>query len=166
MILQYRPSNSVFTCLTKWRVTSPDFHVNIYEFIALIINVFFMMMSVTNLLRQGSPILPNLDRWIFLLEADNTSSLYWISRLSHMREYHIVNICHLFSHIIFYFNTMFPPRFDVHHIVGIVNVEADALSCPQDHPTYERIFQNCPEMASLSAYCVSLSLISAINACL
>ena len=48
----------------------------------------------------------------------------------------------------------------------ILNLEADALSRPQDHPTYEQIFQRYLDMASLPAYHVPPTLISAINVCL
>ena len=152
LITQRRLSNSVFRCLTDWIAASLDktaFHINIHKFIALIINAFFMMMYFTNLHRQGSPILTNIDGWIFLLEADNTSVLIWMYKLSCMQESHIVNLCHLFYHIILYFNTLFPSHFDGKHTTIILNLEADTLSCPQDHPTYEQIFQPYPEMASL-----------------
>ena len=44
-----------------------------------------MMMSFTNLHRQGIPILPDIGGWIFLLEADNISALSWMYRLSCMQ---------------------------------------------------------------------------------
>ena len=99
------------------------------------------MISFSNLHLQGSPILPDLDGWIFLLEAENKSTLSWMSRLSRMREFHIMNLCHFFLHIVLYFNAMFPSRFYGQHIAVILNVEADTLSCPQYHPTYNKIFQ-------------------------
>ena len=74
--------------------------MKIHEFIALIINASFMMMSFTILHRQGISNLPNLGGWIFLLDAYNTSALNWMSRISRMRESHIVNLCQLFSHIV------------------------------------------------------------------
>ena len=88
LLMKWRISNSVFICLTKWRAASPDkpdFHININEFIDLIINVLLMIMSFTNLQRQGSPMLTNLDGWIFLLEVDNKYALSWMSRLSRIR---------------------------------------------------------------------------------
>ena len=75
-----------------------------------------------------------------------------------------MNLFHLFSHIVLYFNTIFPYRFYVQNIVGILNVEANALSRPQYYPTHNQIFQSYPEMASLPAYCVPPKLISVINA--
>ena len=113
-----------------------------HEFIALLINALSMMMSLTNLQFQVIPILPNLDIFIFLLKADNTSALICMTRLSFMQESHIVNLCRLFYQIVFYFNSMFPSCLYVHHIAVILNVEADALSCPQYHPSYEKVFQN------------------------
>ena len=87
-----------------------------------------------------------------------------MSRLSCMQESHIVNLCHLFYHIIFYFNTMFPSRFYGQHISGILNTEADALYRPQDHPTYDQIFHRYPRMESLPTYRVPQTRISTINA--
>ena len=101
LILQYKLYNSLFRCLLEWTATSldkPDFRINIHKVISLIINDFSMIMSFTNLRRQGSPILADLDRWIFLLEVDNTSAIICMSRLSHMQESHIMNLCRLFSH--------------------------------------------------------------------
>ena len=74
-----------------------------------------------------------------------------------------MNLCHLFSHIVFYFNTMFPSHFNIQHIVIILNAEADDLYRPQYQPTYEQISQSYPEMASLPAYRVPPELISTIN---
>ena len=73
-----------------------------------------------------------------------------------------MNLYNIFSHIILCFNTMFLSHFDGQHTTEILNVEAGALSCPQDHPIYELIFQSYPEMASLS-YHVPPTIISATN---
>ena len=134
LLIQWRLFNSVFRCLPEWRAAPPNkpsFYINIHDLIALIVNNFFMMISFTNLHYQGSPILTNIDLWIFLLEAYNTSTLRWMSILSLTQQSHILNIYHLLSHIIFYFNTMCPYRFNGQHIEVILNVEEDALSHPQ-----------------------------------
>ena len=169
LIFQWRLSNAVFCDLPEWKhILDPDpiLHINIHEFIALIINAFFMMWSFISLHRKGSHIIPDLDGWIFLLEADNTSALSWMKHLSRMRHPHTVNLCQLFSHLVFTFNSLFPSRFDGKHLPGKLNVEADGLSRPQDFPTYQDLFLSFPEMASLPAYRVPQTLISAINACL
>ena len=101
LLLQWRIFNSVFICLPKLQAASPEepvFHINIHEFIALIINYFFMMVSFTHLHHQCSPILTDLDRCIFLLEEDSTSALSWMSRLSNMCKSHL---CNLLFHIVF-----------------------------------------------------------------
>ena len=89
LIMQRRLSNSVLRCIPEWRAVSLDetaFLINIHKFIALIINSLFVIMYFTNLHCQCSTILPNLNGWIFLLEADKTSALSWISRLSCMQN--------------------------------------------------------------------------------
>ena len=169
LILKWRLPNSVFRCLPKYKAASPDnpaLHTNIHEFIYLIINALFMNMYFTNIHHQGSPILTDLGVWIFLPELDNTSAISWIYILSCIREYHIVNLYHLFHHIVFYLNTMFLFRFDVQNIAVILNVEADALSRHQDHPTYELICQHYLEMSSLPDYFITPNFFSIRNACL
>ena len=166
---QWRLSNCLFSNLPAWKdqpLSGPQWHINIHEFIALIVNTFFMMLSFIYHHRQGNPILPDRDGWVFLLEADNTSALSWMRRLSRNREPHIVQLCHLYSHLIFHFNNLFPSRFDGQHLAGVLNVEADALSRPQKFPTYKSLFLSFPAMQSLPAYRTPPQLISAINACL
>ena len=89
LLKQWRLSNSVLRCIPEWRAVSLDetaFLINIHKFIALIINSLFVIMYFTNLHCQCSTILPNLNGWIFLLEADKTSALSWIARLSCMQN--------------------------------------------------------------------------------
>ena len=78
-----------------------------------------MIISFAKPYRQGSPILSDLDKWIFLMEAENTPALIWMSKLSRMLESHNVNLCHLFYHIVFYFKTMFSSCLDGQNIAGI-----------------------------------------------
>ena len=169
LLMQWRLYNSVLICLPDWPAASPEkpaFHINIHEFIALIINTLFMILSFTNFHRQGSPIPPNIDGWIFLLEADNMFALIQMSRICCIQKYHIVNLCHLLYHILFYFNTMLTSCFDGQCIAVILNVESDTPSCPQYQSTYKQIFQSYPEIASLTDYRVSPTLLSSINDCL
>ena len=126
--------------MSSWRASSylenSTFHINIHDFTALIINDLFIMMSFNKLHRQGSTILNDIGVCILLLEADNTSALILMSTLYHMHKYHITNLCNLFYQILLYFNTMFPSHFDGYNIAGFFNVEAHALSWPQNNPTY------------------------------
>lgn len=165
---QWRLSNSVFAHLPAW-IESPSshdrWHINIHEFIGIIINSFMMMLAFFKH-RSRPDLVPESDGWIFLLEADNTSALSWMKYLSRNREPHIVQLCHLYSHLTFHFNSIFPSRFDGQHLAGVLNEEADALSRPQKFPTYATVFTSYPEMRSLPAYRVPPKLISAINACL
>ena len=169
LLFQWRLSNAAFRCLPAWKnqpLSTPAWHINIHEFIGIIINAFFMMFSFAHHHHLRHPLIPDQDGWIFLLEADNTSALSWMTYLSRSREPHTVNLCRLFSHLVFKFNSLFPSRFDGKHLPGKLNCEADGLSRPQDHPTYESLFNTYPEMRSLPAFRVPPSLISGINACL
>ena len=52
LLMQWRLSDSVSIFIPEWRAASPDdlaFHINIHEFIALIINDFFIMISFAKL---------------------------------------------------------------------------------------------------------------------
>ena len=46
-----------------------------------------------------------------------------------------MNLCHFFSQILFYFNTILSSHFEGQHKVGILNVETDGLFRTQYHPT-------------------------------
>ena len=166
---QWRLSNSVFKALPDWipkTPTCPKYHINIHEFIGVIINTFFMMCAFSFHNSLPSSHLPQSDGWIFLMEADNTSALSWMRHASRSRDPHIVSLCHFYSHLVFSFNNLFPSRFDGQHLAGKLNVQADALSRPQDFPSYQSIFNTFPAMQSLPAYRVPPLLISAINASL
>ena len=152
---QWRLSNCAFANLPPWVQNSPSphlWHINIHKFIALIINTFFAMMSFLYTHSTSPSSLPTSDGWIFLLQADNTTALSWIRRLSRNQDKHITQLCQLFSHLVFSFNTLHPANFDGQHLAGVLNIKADALSCPQLYPTYQDLFDSFPEMASLPAY--------------
>lgn len=166
---QWRLSNRVFNNLPDWvnsQSNEPQWHINIHEFIAIIINSYFMMLSFTYHHSMGSSRIPDADGWIFLLQADNTSALSWMKHLSRSREAHITQLCHLYSSLTFAFNSLHPSRFDGQHLAGKLNQEADALSRPADYPSYNDIFRSYPGMLSLPAFRVPRTLICAINACL
>ena len=166
---QWRLSNSAFSNLPPWIVVpegAPSWHINVHEFIAIIINGFFMMFAFLHISSSTPTLLPQTDGFIFRLQADNTSALSWMRHLSRTRDAHLTQLCHLFSHLIFTFNSSVPSRFDGKHLPGKLNTQADALSRPQTFPSYNDIFAIYPEMRSLPAYRPPRPLISAINACL
>ena len=166
---QWRISNAVFRSLPAWQTpdpSAPEHHINIHEFIGILVNVFFLMLVFCHMHHIQHPNIPNVDGFIFRVAADNTSALSWMTHASRSREPKLVNLVYLLSHITFHFNSIHASRFDASHIQGKLNVQADALSRPQDHPSYLNVFNSYPEMKSLPAYRVPQRLLSAINACL
>ena len=166
---QWRLPNNVFHDLPSWSHTQPDspqLHINIHEFIAIIINAFFMMHSFIHLKLTSPSSIPNCEGWSFSLQADNTSALSWMRHLSRSRDKQLTQLCHFFSQLTFAFNSLHTSRFDGTHLPGKLNIHADALSRPQLHPTYNSLFHTYPEMQSLPAYRVPQQLISVVNACL
>ena len=166
---QWRLSNDAFSNLPPWinvEPGSPSWHINVHEFIALLINTFFMMHAFIYESSINSSRVPSVAGWVFRLQADNTTALSWIRHLSRSRDPHLSQLCYLYSHITFFFNSLHPARFDRQHLAGSLNALADALSRPKDFPTYTDIFRTYPAIQSIPAYRVHPALISAINACL
>ena len=166
---QWRLPNSVFRSLPAWQTpdpSAPEHHINVHEFIGILINVFFLMLVLCHMHSNNHPGIPTVDGFIFRVAADNTSALSWMTHASRSREPKLVNLVYLLSHLIFHFNSIHASRFDASHIQGKLNVQADALSRPQDHPSFLSVFTSFPEMKSLPAYRPPRKLLLEINACL
>jgi len=103
---------------------------------------------------------------IFQHDADNTTALSWMKHASRSRQPFQINLAFLLSHLIFIFNQQVPSRHDPNHLAGKNNIRADALSRPQDYPTYEAVFKAFPTLRAIQAYRVPRKLISLINSCL
>ena len=166
---QWRLDNAVFRSLPAYKTqhpNEPEHHINVHEFIGIIVNVFFSMLSFRERCQIPDPSIPLVDGYIFRVAADNTSALSWMRYASRTREPGLSNLVYLLSHLTFHFNSFFPSRFDAVHIQGKKNIVADALSRPQDHPNYQSVFLSYPEMAFIPAYRTPPKLLSEINACL
>ena len=138
-------------------------HINVQEFIAIIINIFFSMIKFLSM-RATFPATSNGH--IFQHDADNTTALSWMKHASRSRQPFQINLAFLLSHLIFIFNQQVPSRHDPNHLAGKNNIRADALSRPQDYPTYEAVFTAFPILRAIQAYRVPRKLISLINSCL
>ena len=89
---QWRLSNETFSSLPPWVLPtsgSPAWHINVYEFVALLINTYFMMHSFLHLHSINSPKLPNVKGWVFSTLADNASALSWMRQLSRTCDTHL-----------------------------------------------------------------------------
>ena len=164
---QWRLASSVFK-VPDWIDTFDGkgkriLHINVQEFIAIIINIFFSMIKFLSM-RDKLPTTTN--GYIFQHDADNTTALSWMRHASQSRDPYKINLSYLLSYLIFLFNEQVPSRHDPNHLPGKSNVRADALSRPQDFPTYATIFKAFPVLQTIQAYRVPRKLISLINSCL
>jgi hypothetical protein len=140
----------------QWRLHAgvlADFklHINIKEFIAILINVYFMMITFRAAQSTNSlpPNLGDLDGWIFELLTDNTTAISWVTHASRTRDRMVIRLTHLFSRLVYSFNSHIPSLFKPIHLPGILNDEADALSRPLLFPTYSAVFKKYPILSSL-----------------
>ena len=154
----------------QWRLlactlNAADLHINIKEFLALFINVYFSMIAFSSLrqLNRLPQHLQSLDGWIFHLKTDNTSSISWMLHASRSREPIITRLAQLLSRLIYQFNSVSPTAFRPQHIPGDQNNEADALSRPQIYPTYQSIFNKFPHLQDLRPLRLPSKLISLLK---
>ena len=140
----------------QWRLPAEklnarNLHINIKEFLALLITIYFKMISLKSLIESNNlpAHLSQLDGFIFESYTDNTSAISWMTHASRSREPIVVRLSHLLSRMIFSFNAHSPSLFQPTHIPGHQNVEADALSRPLLFPTYSDVFQSFPHLSNL-----------------
>ena len=127
-------------------------HINVLEFIAVFINTWLV---VRILLTKETP----PGGWVLKFLADNTSALGWISHASRSRRSTIQNIARAYAAVLTY---LAPSKFVVTtaHIPGVDNVAADALSRPDQFPTWTSTAAISPELAQLTAYRIPAGLLS------
>ena len=129
-----------------------ELHINSKEFIALVIKVYFSMISFLHLKKTDQLLQKwkNLDGFIFAFLCDNTAAISW---MTHSSRYHddkvITRLSHALSLLIYKFNSILPTNFTPKHIPGGDNNEVDALSRPALHSTCSALFQEYPALQSL-----------------
>ena len=140
----------------QWRLLASDLnadklHINIKEFLALLITIYFKMISFKTLLESNTlpSHLSKLDGFVFLSHTDNTAAISWMTHSSRSREPMIIRLTQLLSRLIFSFNRYSPCLFKPIHIPGALNEEADALSRPLLFPTYSDVFRSFPHLSCL-----------------
>ncbi len=129
-------------------------HINILEFLALTINVWFLVLKAA--LRQG----PHPRGHILTLLTKNTSALSW---LHHAARSHSPPVCRLARLIsaFFLFNA-FPLTLQGKHIPGHLNDEADCLSCFIPTPTLASVILQQPQLAICRPYHIPHKMLSAL----
>jgi hypothetical protein len=96
-------------------------HINILEFVALIINMWFVLWATR---ASGAP----LGGWILSLRTDNTSALSWLQHSAHAKNL----IAHRLSRFLIQMilQAHFPGKIVSSHIPGKEKDEADCVSRP------------------------------------
>jgi hypothetical protein len=141
-------------------------HINILEFIAIIINIYLCIIALSSVrfrrrlhLHDEAGILVNC--W-----ADNTSALSWMAHASRSHSMPIRNLSLFLVSLVYHANSLFPVQFSGCHIAGMNNLMADALSRPLIYPSYNSIFAAFPALQPLRRCQVPQRLIAMILSCL
>ena len=127
-------------------------HINVLEFIAVFINTWLCMKILST--RTSPP-----GGWVLRLRADNTSALGWMGHPSRTRRDAIQHLARAYAALLTF---PLPSSFVItsDHIAGVANDAADALSRPQQFPTWASTRAKCPELTSLRAFRVPSKLLS------
>ena len=159
----------------KWRISSSDLaslgwpvltaeperykplpqgmlHINVLEFIAVFINTW---LAIRILLTRDLP----PGGWVLRFRADNTSALGWMAHASRTRRPAIQNLARAYAALLTF---AAPSSFTVSsdHIPGVDNDAADALSRPDQFPTWSSATKISPELTTLTAYRIPSELLS------
>jgi len=134
-------------------------HINILEFVALCINVWFAL----GFCLHDNPRSTNHHIGNFL--ANNTSALSWMAHAGRVhtpptrRLTRFLQILLTFSPVHF--------QFQSHHISGKSNNTADLLSRPSHAASWASIINNCPtDLHTCSSYLVPRALLSVLRDCI
>ena len=127
-------------------------HINVLEFIAVFINTWLAIRIL--LTRENPP-----GGWVLRFLADNTSALGWMAHASRTRRAVIQNLARAYAALLTF---AAPSTFTVisAHLPGLDNVAADALSRPDQFPTWSSATKLCPELTTLTAYRIPSELLS------
>ena len=132
---------------------SAQLHVNIGEFLAIIINVW-----LTLALAKHHSVPPG--GWIWRANADNTSALSWMRYAARTHSPVIMALARFLTALLAF--SPFPVNLQGYHIPGILNVGPDALSRPHQFPTWASVFEAAPALQTFKAYRIPRAVISSL----
>jgi hypothetical protein len=122
-------------------------HINILEFIAIIINVYLCIIALSSKPFFVSKGFSFLSGVLIQCLADNTSAVSWMTFASCSPS---VPICLFLVTLVFHANSLFPHQLTGHYAEGKLNSLADALSWPQEYPSYNNmVFIAYPALQNL-----------------
>ena len=135
--------------------TDDSLHINVLEFVAIIINVWF---AITYIRRE--PEKPGGH--IVSVVADNTSALSWFRHASRSHRPAVRNLAFLCHCLIISSQTSDYANFQGKHIPGKTNCEADALSRPELFPTMGCAIRRFSHLQTCRAFQLPFGLLSTI----
>jgi len=144
--------------------TTDDIHINIFEFIAIIINLFFSILRMQEKDTRAQYLTSN--GYIIHAMSDNTSALSWMRHASRSRAAPIRNLALFLVTFLFHSNSVIPLSTHGLHVPGKCNDFADALSRPQIFPSYNDVWTRYEALRPLPCYRVPRQLTAMINSCL
>jgi hypothetical protein len=134
-------------------------HINILEFLTLIIDVWFVLVFC---LRQD----PSCSQhYIGLILGDNTSALSWMAHAGRVKKPRVRRLARFLQALL----TFTPVQFVLEqaHLAGTLNDTADALSRPSRAPSWASVIDLCPvDLSHCQAFRVPQELLCALRDCL
>jgi hypothetical protein len=136
-------------------IDATGLHINILEFLAIILNLWFVLWATRAL---GAP----LGGWILSLRTDNTSALSWLQHSARARNPIVRRLSRFLIQMLL--QARFPGKISSSHIPGKENDEADCVSRPMSRaPTWASVIEQCCRLRSCKAYRPPLPLLCAIS---
>jgi hypothetical protein len=133
--------------------TSDGLHINVLEFIAMIIELWFV---ITKISEKG----PIAGGYIVSLRGDNTSAISWLRYAARSHRPLVRELSRFAMGL-----TLVCPhslKLTGKHLSGSLNKGADALSRPNDYPTWASATQQHSPLSNCQAYRVPSMLLSSI----
>jgi hypothetical protein len=139
-------------------VHAKGLHINILEFLAIIINLWFVLWVIRT--RDTPP-----GGWILSLRTDNTSALSWLQHSARTKNPIVRRLSRFLIQMLL--QAHFPGTISSSHIPGKENDEADCVSRPESRaPTWESVIAQCSNLRNCTAYRPPQQLLLAISSLL
>ena len=149
----------------KDRKEGDDLHINVLEFLGIIINIYFSILRIIAYKKHDKNF--KYDQGFILhCFADNTSALSWMRHASRTKCTATRNLAQFLLCLLFDANTIIPLAVQGFHVKGIHNERADALSRPKKFPTLEDVFKSYSDLKQLQVLDLPRCLIVSLRQCL
>mgnify|MGYP000010815480 CR=1 FL=1 len=133
-------------------------HINILEFVAIIINVWLLLRFIQ------TGVIPRDHDYVYSVLADNTSALSWMYHASRSNSPQVQRLSRLYAALLLAHDV--PLRIQSAHVRGVVNVAADALSRVSEFPSWESATRADTQLAICPVCQIPRALLSTIASCI